>query len=67
MTDWEIIPPTHRIPAIPPEDYKGTQADWMVALRSRGLWDDTDGSWYGDVYISQDEWWEILAECERDI
>ena len=27
------------LPAIPPEDYKGSQADWMVALQERGLWD----------------------------
>jgi len=53
------------IPAIPPEDYKGSQAAWMVALVQRGLWDDSDGSWYGDVEIPSTVWWEILEECEK--
>ncbi len=30
---------TDKIPAIPPEDYKGSQADWMTKLQERGLWD----------------------------
>ena len=54
------------IPAIPPEDYIGTQADWMVKLQERGLWDSADGSWHGDVMIPADDWWEILKECEGD-
>lgn len=53
------------LPAIPPSDYKGSQADWMTALVSRGLWDDSDGSWHGDVEIPAATWWEILEECEK--
>lgn len=51
-----------KIPAIPPEDYKGSQADWMVKLQERGLWDGE--GWHGDVMIPVDDWWEILEECE---
>lgn len=64
MSQDKIISENELIPAIPPEDYSGTIADWMVALVSRGLWDDSDGSLYGDVEISQETWWEILEECE---
>lgn len=52
------------IPAIPPEDYTGRQADWMIKLQERGLWDGE--GWYGDVLIPSDDWWEILEECEGD-
>lgn len=54
------------IPAIPPDDYQGTIADWMVALVIRNLWNDSDGSWYGDVMISERVWSEILNECENE-
>ena len=50
------------LPAIPPDDYKGSQADWMVALQSRGLWDGE--GWHGDIEIPSSVWWEILEECE---
>jgi len=52
------------LPAIPPEDYSGSQADWMVKLQERGLWDGE--GWHGDVMIPSDVWWEILEECEGD-
>lgn len=52
------------IPAIPPEDYKGSQADWMVKLQERGLWNGK--GWHGDVWIPENDWWEILEECEAD-
>jgi len=50
------------LPAIPPDDYKGSQSDWMVALQTNGLWNGE--GWYGDVMISEEDWWEILEECE---
>jgi hypothetical protein len=52
------------LPAIAPVDYKGTQAAWMVALQSRGLW--SGKGWYGDVWVSKKDWWEILEECESE-
>lgn len=33
------------IPAIPPDDYEGSQADWMIALQTRGLWNGE--GWHG--------------------
>lgn len=51
-------------PAIPPEGYAGTQADWMVGLQQRGLWDGQ--GWYGDVEIRAEDWWSLLEECEGD-
>jgi hypothetical protein len=54
------------VPAIPPDDYKGSLADWMRELVERGLWNDSDGSWHGDVKIPSDVWWEILEKCEGE-
>ncbi len=50
------------IPAIPPEDYKGSQSDWHIALIERDLWNGE--GWHGDVKIPSDVWWEILEQCE---
>lgn len=52
------------IPAIPPDDYKGSQADWMVELQSRGLWNGE--GWYGDVMLTNKQWWEVLEACEGE-
>lgn len=52
------------LPAIPPEDYKGSVAGWMVALQERGLWD--GNGWHGDVMIPAETWWEILDEQEEE-
>lgn len=51
------------IPAIPPSDYKGSQAAWELALIEKDLWDGE--GWYGDVKIPTDTWWEILEQCEN--
>jgi hypothetical protein len=50
--------------ACPPEDYKGTVADWMVELQNRGIWDGQ--GWYGDVLISEEDYWDILEKCENN-
>ena len=52
------------IPAIPPEDYKGSIAEWMVSLQEKGLWNGRNPDWYGDVYIPEKTYLEILEECE---
>lgn len=36
---YDNIKKQGKIPAIPPNDYKGSQSDWMTALQCRGLWD----------------------------
>lgn len=53
---------TENIPAIPPNDYEGSIADWMIALISRGLME--NGDWYGDIVLTHEEYGEILNECE---
>ncbi len=53
------------ISAIPPEDYKGTQADWHMELIQRGLWNGDPETWHGDVLIPAQTWWEILEKCEE--
>lgn len=53
-----------KLPAIPPEDYKGTQAQWMTELQQRGLWNGEKPQWHGDVMITSEQWWEILEACE---
>lgn len=62
LPEMETLDQNEDIPAVPPMDYEGSQADWMVALQSRGLWDGE--GWHGDIYIDQATWWEILEECE---
>lgn len=51
-------------PCIPPEDYHGSIADWQLELIQRGHWDGDPENWYGDVWVSSDEWWGILEACE---
>lgn len=53
------------LPAYPPEDYRGTQADWMIELQLRGHWDGK--GWYGDVMLTAKEWFDILEVCETDV
>ena len=52
-----------KIPAIPPEDYIGSIAQWCMELVTRGLWNQE--GWYGDVQIDSEIWWEILETCEN--
>ena len=54
-----------KLPAIPPEDYEGTLADWLTGLISRGLWDEKDPEWFGDVMISRKDYADLLQECEE--
>jgi hypothetical protein len=51
-----------KVPAIPPEDYKGSVGRWMIELQNRGLWNGK--GFHGDIMISEDDWWSILEECE---
>lgn len=52
------------LPAIPPEDYKGSVGRWMIELQERGLWDGENPDWHGDVMITNEQWWNILEACE---
>ena len=53
------------MPAIPPEDYKGSVGKWMVELQERGFWDGENPDWHGDVMIPSSEWWDILEKLEQ--
>ena len=63
-----IMPSYHKkeLPAIPPEDYKGTLADWMSGLINRGLWNEETPEWFGDVMISEKDYVDLLRECEEN-
>jgi len=54
----------NRLPATPPKDYEGTVADWMTALITRGLI--KDGEPFDNVWLTEDEYVEILEECEKE-
>jgi hypothetical protein len=54
-----------KFPAIPPNDYKGTIADWIVNLVQLGFWDEENPEWYGDVELSEEQYDELLTTCER--
>lgn len=54
------------VPAIPPDDYQGSIADWMIALQTHGFWDGENPEFYGDVKIESEVWWMILEECENN-
>jgi hypothetical protein len=53
------------VPAIPPDDYKGSVGKWMVELQTRGHWDGENPDWHGDVMIKTSEWFDILNELEN--
>ena len=55
----------NRLPAIPPNDYEGTIADWMTALITRGLIKDDES--FDDVWLTENQYVEILEECENGI
>lgn len=54
------------IPAIPPEDYKGTLATWMVLLQTHQLWDGNNPAFYGELMITEEQWWSVLEEAEAE-
>lgn len=55
-----------KLPAIPPNDYAGTQSDWMTGLIERGLWDGKKPRFHGDVWLTREAYSELLDACEGD-
>ena len=55
-------PCTGWAPSIPPADYKGTQADWMVGLQEMGVWNGE--GFHEDCGMTCKEWWTLLDRCE---
>jgi len=56
-------PKLNLVPAIPPDDYKGSTGKWMEELQERKLWD--GNGWHGDIKIPANVWWEILEKLEK--
>lgn len=54
-----------RLPAIPPDDYKGSVADWHYTLHELGLWNGEDPSEIMDISISRADYTFILSVCEN--
>lgn len=50
------------LPCFPPEDYKGTQVDWMIGLQEDGYWDGK--GYYGDCTMPESAYWALLDRCE---
>ena len=50
--------------AILPDDYTGSISNWSIKLQEKGLWNGE--GWYGDVMITDDQWWVLLEECENE-
>lgn len=48
-------------PAIPPDDYEGSIADWIVALHERGY---ENAEEYYDIYLTEEDYNSLLDECE---
>ena len=51
-----------KIQAIPPDDYKGSMADWDYKLIKMGLM--KPGQFYQNVMITEEDWWKVLESCE---
>lgn len=60
--DNEELNEDDAVPAIPPDDYEGTQADWMILLQEKGYWDGE--GFHGDVMIPYEVWLEMIEKCE---
>lgn len=55
-----------QVPAVPPDDYKGTIADWIIKLKERGyLPPAADIGDHVSIEIPEEEWEEILEACEK--
>jgi hypothetical protein len=52
-------------PAIPPNDYEGTIADWQVWLITHGYIKDGSDTFYGDIMLPESEYIKLLESCEN--
>lgn len=53
---------THKLPAIPPQDYTGSISCWMITLQELGYWNGE--GFHGDIYLTIPQYNEILLACE---
>ena len=54
---------TEMIPAIFPDDYEGSVADWILYLIGNGYM--KEGEFYGDIMIPLTVWQDMLEELEE--
>jgi hypothetical protein len=54
-----------RLPCIPPNDYKGTIADWICECIRLGVIEDDGQDFYGDHMVNENLYNKILDECEN--
>ena len=50
------------LPAIPPQDYEGSIACWMITLQELGLWNGE--GFYGDIVVSIADYNRLLLASE---
>lgn len=55
-----------KMPAIPPSDYEGTIASWMVWLVANGYLSDGSEKWYGDIMLDPEVYAKLLKDCESN-
>lgn len=51
-----------KIPAIPPNDYEGSMADWITTLFEMGY---QNADEYYDIYLTHEQYEELLTKCEE--
>ena len=52
-----------RLPAIPPNDYEGSMADWVVGLIEMGYPEEKAWEYY-DIELTESNYTELLEKCE---
>jgi len=61
--DHEALAKSGYMPAVPPDNYEGTIADWCVAMASLGGPFDYES--LTQTFVRGDVWEEVLTECEQ--
>jgi hypothetical protein len=54
---------TVMIPAVPPDDFSGTEGWWIVSLKKLAFWDGV-GLWF-DAEMQCQEWWRLVDQGEK--
>ena len=60
---WASPDDSEPLPAYPPADYRGSVADWCVAIGQRGY--SNEYTELCDMEVPNKVWWDVLEECER--
>ena len=55
-----------KVPAYPPEDFKGSISDWMTALKEEGLiTPDTSPFRVEQMQIDHEDWMKVLQRAKE--